>query len=425
MLVIKDGRVIDPGSNRDEISDIYIENGKITAIGGFLPGFEDADTLTAAGLIVSPGLVDMHVHFRDPGFTYKEDILTGGQSAAAGGFTSVACMPNTNPVIDCAEAVEYVLSEGEKSPVNVLPFAAVSLGQRGEALTDFNGLANAGAAALSDDGQPINSASLMRRALLESKKSKLLIVSHCEDIGMVDGAVVNEGRISELLSLPGRPAIAEELMVARDAMLAGETGGRVHIAHVSTAKSVDIIRKAKAAGVNITAETCPQYFSLTEDAVLERGSMAKVNPPLRTENDRAAIIEGLMDGTLDVIVTDHAPHSAEEKAQPLAEAPSGMVGLETSLALSLTELYHGGILSLSQIIAKMSLRPSEILGLDKGRLTVGGAADIVIFDPDEKWTVRPENFKSKSRNTPFSGMELAGKVRYTIVDGTIVYNKRT
>lgn len=423
MLAIKNGRVIDPFSGRDELTDIYIDGGKIAAIGG--PARDFDEMIPAKGLVVSPGLVDMHVHFRDPGFTYKEDILSGGMAAAAGGFTSVLCMPNTSPVVDSAETVEYVLSKGRQSPVNILTCAAVTIGQKGGSLTDFAGLSAAGASALSDDGMPVDSALVMRQALIEAKKAGMLIISHCEDGGLVEGTAVNEGRLSRLLSLPGRPAIAEELVVARDAMLAADTGGKVHIAHVSTGKSVDIIRKAKAAGVSITAETCPQYFCLTEDEVLKSGTMAKVNPPLRTEADRLAIIEGLADGTLDAIVTDHAPHSAEEKSLPILKAPSGMAGLETSLALSLKALYHGGILSLPQLISKMSMKPSEILGLNSGRIVVGGAADIVIFDPDEKWTVQPSDFRSKARNTPFAGMEVRGRVKYTIVNGSVVYEDRS
>jgi dihydroorotase len=305
--------------------------------------------------------------------------------------------------------------------VNILPYGAVTIGQKGLELADAASLQKAGAAALSDDGMPVMNAALLREAMLTAKKLGLMISSHCEDAELVKNYAVNEGMSSKKLGLQGRPAIAEELMVARDAMLAKDTGARIHIAHVSTAGSVDIIRKAKAAGVRITAETCPQYFTLTEDKILLQGALAKVNPPLRTTCDIEAIIAGLSDGTIDAIATDHAPHSMAEKALPLTEAPSGMVGLETSLALALMALYHTGKLTISSIIEFMSLRPSEILGISKGRIAIGDDADIVIFDPDAAWTVDPERFRSKGHNTPFAGMTLKGKVKQTIVGGKLVY----
>jgi dihydroorotase len=310
----------------------------ILSVGKNAPHLPDAETIDASGLVVAPGLVDLHVHFRDPGYTYKEDLFSGASAAAAGGVTSVVCKPNTNPVIDSAEAVRSLLKRAENAAVNIYTYAAVSVGELGQELTDPSALKESGAVALSDDGQPVGRAALLRRAMQRAKALGLLISSHCEDAEMVKSFAVNEGRVSKKLGIPGRPAIAEELMVARDIMLAADTGARVHIAHVSTAGSVDIIRRAKAAGIPVTAETCPQYFTLTEEAVLEKGSLARVNPPLRTEADVAAVTEGLCDGTLDAIVTDHAPHSEEEKAQPLIMAPSGMVGLETSLGLALTML---------------------------------------------------------------------------------------
>jgi dihydroorotase len=330
-------------------------------------------------------------------------------------------MPNTLPAADSEGVIRYIIDKAKQAPVQVLPYGAATAGQRGEELTDFASLKAAGAVALSDDGYPIQNARLARRAMRLAHEHGLLLVSHCEDAEMVQNYAVNEGRASRELSLPGRPAIAEEIMVARDAMLAAETGARVHIAHVSTTGSVDIIRKAKAAGVKITAETCPQYFTLTEDEVLRQGTLARVNPPLRTANDVAAIIQGLADGTIDAIATDHAPHSEEEKALPLADALSGMIGLETSLALSLTFLHHAGQLGIDEIIALMSTNPANILGIDAGTLEAGGTADIAVFDPDEEWTVDPGSFKSKARNTPFAGMKLRGKVKYTISRGEIVY----
>jgi dihydroorotase len=422
MLLITNGRVVDPVSGTDSFSDIFIKDGKIAPL-GMLPDDRSALTiLDAGGCIVAPGLVDMHVHFRDPGFLYKEDLMSGAAAATAGGVTTAACMPNTSPVIDTAEAVSDILTRAKSAPVNILPYAAVTIGQKGEALTDAAALRAAGAAALSDDGMPIMNAALLREAMKAAKKLGLLIVSHCEDAGLVQNYAVNEGKISEKLGIPGRPAIAEELMVMRDILLAHETGARLHIAHVSTARSVEIIRRAKASGVNVTAETCPQYFTLTEDEILTQGAMARVNPPLRTQKDVDAIIAGLMDGTIDAVATDHAPHSADEKALPLDKAPSGMVGLETSLGLALTKLYHTGILPLDRIVKLMSSNPAKILGINKGRIAPGDAADLVLFAPAAPWTVTPEEFRSKGRNTPFAGMPLKGKVKYTIVGGKIVYS---
>ena len=336
-------------------------------------------------------------------------------------MTTCCCMPNTMPVADNAETIGYIVNKARLAPVRVVPLGAVTVSQRGVELTDFAALKAAGAVALSDDGNPVRSAALMRNAMRSARECGLLISSHCEDAEMVRDFAVNEGAISRELGIPGRPAIAEEIMVARDAMLAAETGAKLHIAHVSTAGSVSIIRKAKAAGVRITAETCPQYFSLTEDAVACVGPLARVNPPLRTARDVAAVVRGLSDGTIDAIATDHAPHSREEKGLSLVAAPSGMIGLETSLALTLTYLFHEGKLGMDEVIALMSTNPARMLGLDAGALAVGGAADIVIFDPDEEFVVEPDRFASKARNTPFAGMRLRGKVKHTIARGSIVY----
>jgi dihydroorotase len=307
--------------------------------------------------------------------------------------------------------------------VKVLPIGAVTVGEEGKQLTDFAALKNAGAIALSDDGMPIQNANIMRDALIMAHRQNMTIFSHCEDADMVSNYAVNEGPISRRLRIPGRPAIAEELMVARDAMLAEETGAAVHICHVSTARSVDIIRKSKERGIAITCETCPQYFTLTEEEVLRQGSMARVNPPLRTQLDVDGIIEGLKDGTIDVIATDHAPHSDEEKSRALVDAPSGMVGLETSLALTLTALYHTGRMSLADVVRKMTINPARILGVNSGHLAVGTDADLVIFDPDEYWVIDPKNFASKSHNTPFGGCKVRGKVKYTIVNGKVIYQE--
>ena len=420
-LLIRKGRLVDPVGGIGGVMDILIEDGKLAVIGSDLREPE-ARVIDARGLNVCAGLVDMHVHLREPGFEYKEDITTGAAAAARGGFTSVACMPNTRPVLDTPEQIEYVLRRaGESCGVRVWPIGAVSRGQKGQSLTDAAALQEAGCVALSDDGVPVQDANLVRDAMIRCKRLGLTILSHCEDADMVRNYAVNEGRVSRALGLPGRPAIAEEIMVMRDAMLAEETGAAVHICHVSTAGSVEIIRQFKKKGVAITCETCPQYFTLTEDKVLEQGSLARVNPPLRTKLDVEAILEGLQDGTIDVIATDHAPHSVEEKAKPLAEAPSGMVGLETALGVTLTALYHTGFMDLSDILKKMTFHPACILRIPKGRLSLGGEADFTIFSPDEEWTVEPDQFASKGRNTPFKGRKLKGRVKYTIVGGRVVY----
>ena len=421
-LLIQHGRVVDPVSGTVSIQDLYIENGKVVQLEKDIR--QEADqVIDADGLVVCPGLVDMHVHLRDPGLTYKEDIFTGTAAAAHGGVTSVACMANTDPVVDNPEQIRYVKDKAaQANGVHVYPIAAVSLGMRGEEPSDADALKKAGAIALSDDGCNVDNANLMRDVMIHAKRLELPVLCHCEDTTMVEGRAVNEGSVSRQLWLEGRPAIAEEIMVMRDAMLAEETGAHVHICHVSTAKSVDIIRRMKKRGVAITCETCPQYFTLTEDEILTQGSMARVNPPLRTAKDIKGIIAGLKDGTIDAIATDHAPHSAEEKSRPLTRAPSGMVGLETSLAITLTELYHTGKMKLPEIIKRMTYTPASILHLSsKGRLSLGSDADITIFDPEEVWTIDPEQFASKARNTPFAGREVKGKVKYTIVGGNVIY----
>ena len=424
-LLIRQGRLVDPVGGIGGVMDILLEDGKVAVIGSDIRE-RDAEIIDARGLTVCAGLVDMHVHLREPGFEYKETVETGAAAAAHGGFTSIACMPNTRPVTDSPEGIDLVKQKAAQAcGVHVWPIGAVSKGQKGQELTDFEALKGAGAVALSDDGVPVQNANLMRDALILAHRQNLTILSHCEDADMVKDYAVNEGRISRQLRINGRPAIAEELMVARDAMLAEETGAAVHICHISTAKSVAIVRRYKRKGVQITCETCPQYFSLTEDEILTQGTMARVNPPLRTRADVEAIIEGLKDGTIDAIATDHAPHSVEEKAKALTEAPSGMVGLETALGVTLTYLYHTKEMPLSDILRKMTINPACILRLPtKGRLSIGADGDMVIFDPKEEWTVDPERFASKGRNTPFAGKKLKGKVKYTIVGGKVVYQDK-
>ena len=421
MLLIKNGLVLAPGSNTPIKKDIFVKDGKIAPPNSIPADLNDVDVLDAEGLVVAPGLVDMHVHFRDPGFTHKEDIYSGARAAAAGGVTTAVCMPNTSPVLDTPEQIADLLTRAKKAVIDVLSYGAVTVGQKGEVLTEIDALKTVGAVGLSDDGIPLMNAAVLRSALIKAKEAGLLIISHCEDANLVCDYAVNDGDIARQLGLPGRPAVAEDLMVMRDIMLAQDTGAHVHIAHVSTAGSVDIIRKAKAAGVNVTAETCPHYFTLTEDEVLRQGSMARVNPPLRTQKDVDAVIAGLTDGTLDVIVTDHAPHSDKEKALPLDKAPSGISGLETSLALTLTALYHTKIMTLGQVMELMSQKPSDILGIQKGRLRAGDDADLVLFGPDEVWTVGPDKFRSKGHNTPFAGKTLKGTVKYTIRAGEIIF----
>ena len=423
-LLIKNGRLVFPVTGTVVLQDVLVENGVISLMERGLDPEGCDRVIDASGLMVAPGLVDMHVHLRDPGLTYKEDILTGCAAAARGGVTAMACMANTSPAVDCPEQVEYVLNRARQGcGVEVYPIAAVSKGLRGEEPTDAEALKDAGAVALSDDGNNVDNANLMRDVLIRARGLDLPVLCHCEDTTMVAGRAVNEGSVSRQLWLEGRPAIAEEIMVMRDAMLAEETGAHVHICHVSTAKSVDIIRRMKKRGVHLTCETCPQYFTLTEDEVLTQGSMARVNPPLRTRNDVAGIVAGLRDGTIDVIATDHAPHSAEEKARSLTRAPSGMIGLETSLAIALTQLYHTRRMDLPAIIKRMSTTPADILRLPRGRMSLGAQADLVLFDPDEEWTVDPEQFASKARNTPFAGWKVKGKVKYTIVKGEIIYQE--
>ncbi len=421
-LLIKGGRVIDPANGVDRAADLLIENGRVARLDREISAAGHS-VIDASGSTVAPGLVDMHVHLREPGFEEKETVATGCAAAAHGGVTTLVAMPNTRPATDCPDIVNLVRARSRGTGVHVLPAGAVTMGQKGQALTDFAALKAVGVPALTDDGMPIQNQALLRQALFRARDLGMPLLDHCEDRDMVQNYAVNEGAVSRKLGLPGRPAIAEELQVMRDAMLAEETGAHVHICHISTARSVDIVRQAKARGVPITCETCPQYFTLSESEILSQGAMARVNPPLRAEADRAAIRAGLLDGTIDAIATDHAPHCVWEKARPLPDAPSGMVGLETSLALSLTELYHSGCLSLPRVLALLSAAPAALLGLSKGRLGLGDDGDVVIFDPDELWTIDREQFVSKGRNTPFHGRAVRGRVKYTISMGAIIYQE--
>lgn len=427
-ILIKGGRVIDPKSGTDKQLDIYIENGVIEDIGEDLCAeLEDLTELTeidATGKVVAPGLVDMHCHLRDPGQEYKEDIESGTKSAAKGGFTSIACMPNTNPPIDCAPIVEYVQSRAKQNGcVNVYPIGAITRGLKGELLADIGELKFAGVVAVSDDGKPVQNARLMRRALEYADMFDTLVVSHCEEMQLLDGGVMNEGAVSTRLGLAGISNAVEEIQVARDIILAETTKTRVHICHVSTKGSVELVRQAKKRGVRVTCETCPHYFTLTEEAVEGFNTNAKMNPPLRTQEDVDAIIEGLADGTIDVIATDHAPHHIDEKNLEFDKAMNGIVGFETALGLGITYLVKTGKLSLQELLRKMTVTPANLLSLNKGMIAQGKPADVIIFNPEEEYTVCVEEFSSKSKNSPYDGYRLHGKVEYTIVGGQIVVNQ--
>lgn len=426
-IVIKNGHVLDPKSGLDAQTDIWIEDGMVVAIGecpeGEGAGAEvlNAEVLDAEGLYVVPGLIDAHCHLRDPGFEYKEDIESGTKSAAKGGFTSIACMPNTNPVIDNETVVSYIRSKAEKEGyVHVYPIGAVSKGLKGEQLAQIGELKFAGAVGITDDGNPVGSAGLMKKAMLYASMFDITVISHCEDMSLVDGGVMNEGYNSTVMGLKGIPAAAEEVMLARDIILSEYTGVPVHIAHVSTKLGIQLIREAKQRGVKVTCETCPHYFSLTDDACLEFNTLAKVNPPLRRPADVEAVIEGLKDGTIDLIVTDHAPHHADEKNVEFGYAANGMVGFETALPLALTNLYHTGHMTMKQVIETLTVNPAAVLRLPKGDIAVGKPCDITVFDPDAEYTIDISKFASKSNNSPFHGYPVKGAVKYTIVDGKIV-----
>lgn len=419
MFVIKNVRILDPASATDRTGDIGIENGKIAAIGTVETKAED-QVLDGKGLVASPGLVDTHVHFRDPGLTYKEDICSGAHAAAAGGFTSVVCMANTKPVADNVDTVSYIVDKGKKTNIHIYATAAVTKAFDGKNLTDFRDLLKAGAVGFTDDGIPIKDAETVKAAMELAAELDVPISLHEEDPDLIERPGVNQGKVSEKLNYGGAPARSEYEMVRRDCELTLQTRAKTVIQHISSAESVEAVRQCWRRGGRIYGEVTPQHFSATEDLVLEKGALARVNPPLRTEADRQAIIEGLKDGTLNIIATDHAPHSREEKEKDIKDAPSGMIGLETSLALGITNLVKTGELELIDLLEKMTINPAMLYHLNAGRITEGGPADLVLFDPDKKWTVE-DHFYSKANNSPFIGMELTGKVQYTICDGKIVY----
>ena len=420
MTGIRGGRIIDPVSGREFTGDLILENGTIKAVGEKLNLESCEEILEAAGLVIAPGLVDVHVHFRDPGLTYKEDILTGAQAAAAGGFTTVVCMANTKPVIDNAETLTYVLDKGKETGIHVLSCACVTKGMQGKELVDMDGLRMAGAAGFTDDGIPILDEEVLKAALSKAEELQVPVSLHEEDPKLIANNGINRGPVSEKLGIGGSPVEAEITMVERDCRLAEETGASVNIQHISTAGAVEAVRASKKRGSHVTAEAAPHHFTLTDEAVLTYGTLAKMNPPLRTERDRQAVIEGLKDGTIDMIATDHAPHSIDEKSKPLTEAPSGIIGLETSLALGITELVKPGHLTLLELMRKMSQNPAALYHLPYAGITEGAPADLVIFDADEEWKV--ESFRSKAVNSPFKGWILTGRVHYTICEGKIVYS---
>ena len=429
MIYIKNARIVDPVTGMDEIGDVALVDNFVAGAGKNLDiedikarydvDGNDIQTIDATGLVVAPGLVDTHVHFRDPGFTYKEDIDTGAAAAARGGFTTVVCMANTKPVVDNVETLKYIQEKGEKTPIHVLQTATVTKGMAGKELVDMEALEEAGAAGFTDDGLPIMDEAVLVEALNKASELDLPVSLHEEDPLFVKQPGVNMGAVSEKLGYGGASRTAEDVMVARDVALALGTGATLCIQHISSKNSVEFVRAAKKLGGDIHAEATPHHFTLTEDAVLEYGTYARMNPPLREESDRQAIIEGIKDGTIDMIVTDHAPHSKEEKDRDMAAAPSGITGLETSLGLGIKSLVQPGYISLLKLMELMSKNPAELYRLIPGSMKVGAPADIVIFGENEEWKV--ESFASKAENSPFKGWTLPGKVNYTICNGKVVY----
>lgn len=421
MILIKNGRVVDPVIGTDRVMDVLTDGSVIAQTGQGLsaPG---AQVIDASGLVVAPGLVDAHVHFRDPGLTWKEDIFTGARAAAKGGFTTVICMANTKPVVDNPETLAYVQERGESAAIHVLQAAAVTRGMKGEALTDMEALSDAGAAGFTDDGIPLMDGKLLEEAMRKARELGLPISLHEEAPYLIGAPGVHQGRVSEQLGYGGAPRVSEDVMAARDCMLALHTGASVCIQHISSKNSVELVRLAKKLGADIHAEATPHHFTLTEDAVLKYGTNARMNPPVRTEEDRQAIIEGLRDGTIDMIVTDHAPHSGEEKALPLEKAPSGIIGLETSLGLGLLSLVEPGHLTLLELMALMSRNPARFYRMIPGSVAPDAPADLVVFSEKERWKV--DHFVSKASNSPFFGWELPGKVYYTVCAGKIVYQNQ-
>ena len=418
-MLIQNARVIDPSQGLDKVMDLLLEDGKIAQLGSNLSA-QNAQVVDGTGLVAAPGLVDMHVHLRDPGLTHKEDVYSGCRAAAAGGVTSLLAMPNTKPAMDSPETVRALLERAQTADAAVYTAACVTKDLQGEELADLAALKEAGAIALSDDGRPVVNTRRLLEALEQAPSLGLTVTAHCEDLYLASGGLMHEGEVSRKLGVPGIPAAAEDCGTAREIAAAASIGAPIHICHVSTKGSVALIRDAKARGVQVTAETCPHYLLLTDKALESQDADYRMNPPLREEEDRLALIEGLKDGTLDAIATDHAPHTPQEKAD-FRKAPNGSIGMETSLAASITQLVETGCLTLSQLIEKMSVNPAKILKIPAGVLEEDGCADIVLFDPKEQWVVDENALHGKSKNTPFKGMTLTGKVKITICGGKVVY----
>jgi len=418
-LLIRNVRAVDPQCGLDKVTSILSEDGVITVL-GCADAKADRIIDGEGRLVAFPGLFDMHVHFRDPGLTYKEDIYTGAAAALAGGFTGVACMPNTKPVIDNAETINYIKYKSANSGINVYPYGCITKGMQGAELADYEEYKRLGLVAISDDGKPVPNAEIMRQALEKSVENGMLVASHCEDLAIINGGIINKGEVSKKLGVKGMDRASEDYITAREIALAASCDARIHICHVSTYGSVNIIRAAKRDGVKVTCETAPHYFTYTDEKLLSRDADYRMSPPLRTEKDRQAVEDAVADGTIDCIITDHAPHSAEEKAD-FEKAPNGVVGLETSLAATLTKLYHTGRMTLSQIAQIMSVNPRKILGLPKISIEVGSPCELCIFDPDLEWTVVPEELHSRSKNTVFKGETFKGKNLYTVCRDKVAY----
>ena len=416
-LWIKNGHIVDPATGRDEVGDLYVVNGKIAKE---LTG--EYETIDATGKYVMPGFVDLHVHLREPGFEYKETIRTGTMAAARGGFTGVCPMPNTKPATDSPERIQKILEIAKKdSPIHVYPVGAITIGQAGETLTDIEGMVKAGAKAISEDGKSVMNAALYEKAMKEAARLGIPVMAHCEDKNLVGKGAMNAGKVAERLGIPGITNAVEDVIVARDILLAKETGAKLHLCHCSTADSAKMIEEAKKDDVNVSGEVCPHHFTLTEEDIVEDDANFKMNPPLRKKSDVEMLKEGLRKGIFEAISTDHAPHGEEEKKKSIAEAPFGIVGSETAFALAVTELVKKGILTMSELVQKMSVNPCHILGVEGGSLAEGKPADITIADIDKEYLIEKDAFVSKGKNTPFDGKKVVGKVEYTIVEGNVVY----
>ena len=421
-IILRGGRVLDPSRNVDETADVLIIDGKVESSAGKTGSKDDAETIDCSGLIVSPGFIDVHCHLREPGREDVETVETGARAAAAGGFTAVCAMPNTDPVTDNQAAVGFIIRQAQRANASrVHVIGAISVGQKGETLAEMGEMVAAGAVAVSDDGRPVVSAQLMRTALEYARSFSIPVIDHCEEPTLAHGGSMNEGIVSARLGLKGIPSEAEEIMAIRDILLARRTGGHVHLAHMSTAGSVELIRWGKERGINVTAEVCPHHISLTEERVVGYDTNAKMNPPLRSAKDVEALRDAVKDGTIDVIATDHAPHHYDEKEREFADAPNGIIGLETALAVSVTNLVETGHIDFGTLVDKMSCAPARIFGLPGGSLGKGSVADVTIFDPGREWDVDPTEFMTKGRNTPFAGMRLRGRAVCTIVGGRVVH----